>query len=50
MPYREINNETEYIIQCGYERACRQGGIDLKTIQRHGNPRTEEARENDYEE
>ncbi len=46
----EINDKPEYIVECRHEWACSQGRINFETMQRHGYPRAEKARKNDYEE
>ena len=45
----EINNETENVVERCNERTCCQGGVNLKSIQRHRYPSAKETGKQDYE-
>ncbi len=49
VPNGEIDDKTENVVECCNERTCSQGGVNLKSIQRHRYPSAKETGKQDYE-
>ncbi len=50
MTYGEVNNQAEDIVERSNEGSCSKRWVNLKFIERHWNPCSKEACENDYTE